>query len=78
VQGSFVAENGDELFITGGGQVVPTTKEGYDLEFKDPFSITGGTGQFAGASGSGVTESYVNMTTGITDHIWTGTITTIR
>lgn len=78
VQGSFVAENGDELFITGGGQVVPTNKEGYDLEFKDPFTIAGGTGRFEGAMGNGFTESYVNMTTGQTDHIWTGTITTIR
>jgi len=78
VQGSFVAGNGDELFITGGGQVVPTNKEGYDLEFKDPFTIIGGTGQFENATGNGLTESYVNMTTGRTDHIWTGTITTIR
>ena len=75
VQGSFVAENGDEIFITGEGQVVPTEKEGYDLEFMDPFEITGGTGRFAGATGSGMTESYVNMTTGQTDHLWKGMIT---
>ena len=75
VQGSLVAENGDEMFITGEGQVVPTEKEGYDLEFMDPFTITGGTGQFEGASGSGMTESYVNMTTGQTDHVWTGKLT---
>jgi len=49
--------------------------KGYDLEFMDPFEITGGTGQFEGATGSGMTESYVNMTTGITDHVWTGKIT---
>ncbi len=77
-QGSFVAKNGDELFISGGGQVLPSDEPGYDLEFKDPFTITGGTGQFAGASGSGMTASYVNMTTGQTDHVWTGTITLIK
>lgn len=75
VQGSFVAENGNEIFVVGSGQVVPTEKEGYDLEFMDPFEINGGTGQFEGATGSGTTESYVNMTTGITDHVWTGKIT---
>ena len=71
---SFLASNGDELFLDYGGQVVPTTKAGYDLEFKDPFTITGGTGRFEDATGSGTTDSYVNMTTGRTDHIWNGTI----
>jgi len=75
VSGIMTAENGDKLYLDGGGQVVPTTKEGYDLEFKDPFTIIGGTGKFAGATGGGMTESYVNMTTGRTDHLWTGTIT---
>lgn len=74
-EASLVTENGDELFLEGGGQVVPTTREGYDLEFKDPFTIIGGTGRFEGASGSGTTDSYVNMTTNRTDHVWKGTIT---
>lgn len=74
-EASFVAADGDELFLDVSGQVVPTTEPGYDLEFKDPFTIIGGTGRFEGASGSGATESYVNMTTGRTDHVWKGTIT---
>jgi hypothetical protein len=74
VQGSFVAENGDEIFVTGAGQVLPSDEEGYDLEFMDPFEIIGGTGQFKDATGSGMTNSFVNMTTGQTDHVWTGTI----
>jgi hypothetical protein len=69
------AENGDELYFDVSGQVIPTTKAGYDLEFKDPFNIIGGIGKFENANGSGMTESYVNNTTGRTDHVWTGTIT---
>lgn len=74
-EGSFVGANGDEIFFTGGGQVVPTQEPGYDLEFKDPFTITGGMGRFLGATGTMTTNSYVNQTTGQTDHVWTGTIT---
>jgi hypothetical protein len=78
VQGSFVAENGDEIFVTGYGQVLPSTEPGYDLEFQDPFEIIGGTGKFAGATGSGTTNSFVNLTTQQTDHVWTGTITILK
>lgn len=74
-ESSFIDANGDELFIDVNGQVVPTTEPGYDLEFKDPFTITGGTGRFEGASGSGMTNSFVNSTTQRTDHVWNGTIT---
>jgi hypothetical protein len=69
------AENGDKLYLDVSGQIFPTTKPAYDLEFKDPFTIIGGTGKFENATGSGMTESYVNQTTGRTDHVWTGTIT---
>lgn len=74
-ESSFVDDNGDELFIDINGQVLPTSEPGYDLEFKDPFSIIGGTGRFEGATGSGMTNSFVNSTTQRTDHVWTGTIT---
>ena len=77
-ESSFIDANGDELFLDVNGQVMPTTEAGYDLEFKDPFTITGGTGRYEGASGSGMTESYVNSTTQRTDHVWTGTITLKR
>ncbi len=73
-EASFIDDNGDELFLDVSGQVVPSTQPGYDLEFKDPFTIIGGTGRFEGATGSGTTESYVNGTTNRTDHIWSGTI----
>jgi len=74
-EGTFTDAEGDELYITISGQVKPTTVPDYDLEFKDPFTITGGTGRFEGASGDGTTNSLVNQTTGRTDHVWNGMIT---
>lgn len=74
-QGSFLAENGEGIFFSGGGQVLPSNEPGYDLEFMDSFTITGGTGRFEGATGSLTTNSFVNLTTQQTDHTWTGTIT---
>lgn len=77
-KGSFVAENGDEIFVAGKGQILPSTKAGYDLEFFDDIEITGGTGKFKLATGHLTTESYVNLTTQQTDHVWTGTITLFK
>ena len=77
-QGSFVGTNGDSLYFEGSGQVLPSTKEGYDLEFHDTIIITGGTGQFEGAVGELTTDSYVKNETQQTDHIWSGTIMLIK
>ncbi|HEX6223365.1 MAG TPA: hypothetical protein VFZ52_03080 [Chryseolinea sp.] len=74
----FKASNGDELHCNAQGQVVPTTNPNYDLEFKDPFTITGGTGRFKGATGSGTTSSFVKLADKRTDHVWTGTITLVK
>ena len=57
--GTFTAADGDELWTTGGGEIVSSDKPGYKFEFSDPFVIVGGTGRFEGASGSGVSEGYV-------------------
>ena len=69
--GVFIAANGDELYFTISGEVVATEKPGYQLEFADAWIVTGGTGRFEGATGSGVTESYVNTAARQTDHVWT-------
>lgn len=71
--GTFVAANGDELHFTISGAVVPTDRPGFAYEFMDPFEITGGTGRFAGASGSGATLSFVNPLADPTrtHHEWT-------
>jgi hypothetical protein len=70
----FTAANGDELWTSGGGEIEPTDKPGYAFEFLDPFEFEGGTGRFEGASGSGVTESYVPASGGPVDHYWSGTL----
>lgn len=77
-KGSFVTELGDEIYFEGEGQILPSDEPGYDLEFFDHFTITGGTGRFEGAKGFMDTESYVNLTTNRTDHIWTGELTYVR
>lgn len=93
-EGVFVAANGDELYFN----IPPTDVIGqiyqvfddplYELWFGDAFEFTGGTGRFAGATGSGTTDSWVNLIDGgwsnfpdgfiaehQTDHVFTGTLT---
>ncbi|NNE77492.1 MAG: hypothetical protein HKN31_10520 [Pricia sp.] len=71
----FQTENGDRLYIGPiKGQLIPSTKEGYDLMFQDPFMIESGTGRFEGATGSGMIDSYVKAAELRTDHVWTGSI----
>jgi len=91
-EGVFVAANGDELYfsVPSPGEIglimpVPSPDPLYEFYFQDPFTIVGGTGRFEGASGSGFTESYVDLfvdgdpTQFIpehqTDHVFTGTLT---
>lgn len=78
-KGTFIAANGDKLNITISGLVKPhnNPNDKYELEFQDPFSFVGGTGRFADAEGSGMTNSLVDLLEGggdRTDHEWTGTI----
>jgi hypothetical protein len=63
--GSFTltAANGDTIFGTYGGQVSPTA-DSTVFAYKDPGTITGGTGRFAGASGTVDTSGVVNLATG--------------
>ena len=63
VDGSFVAANGDNLFFTGGGKVVPNegnNSDYYQERFDDLFEIIGGSGRFEGASGSFNTNAWVH------------------
>lgn len=48
---SITAANGDMLFATGRGQGTPS-QDGQSLESLETLTITGGTGRFAGATGS--------------------------
>lgn len=88
--GYLEAANGDRLYIKiPSGQVklpLPEPHPVYDAYFKDEFLFDGGTGRFAGASGSGTTNSLVDLWNEDyppgpviipdhrTDHVWTGTL----
>lgn len=74
--GILTAANGDELHIEISGAVLPSDNPDYDFEFRDEFRFTGGTGRFAGATGEGMTDSFVVQSEDRTDHEWIGTLVT--
>jgi hypothetical protein len=68
-----VAANRDAIFATGSGQGSPT--EDPDIaSIVETYTITGGTGRFAGAAGSFTVQRLVNLVTGITSGSFDGTI----
>ena len=76
----FVAADGDQLFVSCGGSVVdgrlPHHPEDVNSYWMDPFVITGGTGRFEGATGSGWTNDYNRDSYPDNSfHHWEGTIT---
>lgn len=72
--GTLTAANGDMLHLEISGAVLPSDHPDYDFEFQDPFHFTGGTGRFAGATGEGLTASFVDQSDDRTDHEWIGTL----
>ena len=60
---TLTAANGDKVFGTYSGQAVPTDDPNV-VTYDDPGVITGGTGRFAGASGSMNTSGRANLATG--------------
>lgn len=72
--GTLTAANGDVLYLEISGAVLPSDDPDYDFEFMDAFQFTGGTGRFAGATGEGMTASFVNQSEDRTDHEWVGTL----
>jgi len=73
--GTFVAANGDELIMSISGEIIPSSRPGFNSEFHDAFDFVGGTGRFAGASGNGVTDSYVQQSPNWVLHDMGGTLT---
>jgi hypothetical protein len=69
----FVAANGDSLFAEGSGQATPTETPGV-MKIVEAYTITGGTGRFAGASGTFTVERMVNQATRETSGTMNGTI----
>ncbi len=73
---TWTAANGDTIFGTFFGQLVPTQTPGlfYNITYS---TITGGTGRFAGATGSMIEAGYVDQSTGVFVHPFEGTISTV-
>jgi hypothetical protein len=69
----YVAANGDSLFAEGSGQATPTDDPNVFLVV-ETYTITGGTGRFAGATGSFTEERRVNIQTGVTSGTISGNI----
>ena len=69
-----IAANGDTINLTIDGQGVPTDAPGVN-SIVEIHTITGGTGQFAGAKGSFAVERLVDLTTGFTSGSFSGNIT---
>ena len=57
----FTAANGDTVNATGEGQATPTATPGV-LSIEEHMTITGGTGRFAGATGSFTRQRVVDAT----------------
>lgn len=77
-----IAANGDILYVSCAGQV----HEGrladhppYVISYwRDPFVISGGTGRFEGATGSGMTDDFNSSLDPYSHHHWSGTITLVK
>lgn len=70
---TFTAANGDTLTATVAGQATPTTTPGV-LSIVEVYTITGGTGRFADATGTFTLHSTVTQATGISSGTFSGTI----
>jgi hypothetical protein len=67
------AANGDSLFAEGSGQATPTDTPNVFIVV-ETYTITGGTGRFAGATGSFTETRRVNIETGVTSGTLDGSI----
>ncbi len=61
---TITAANGDKLTGTYSGSFIPTDHPSIYMYDNFTIQITGGTGRFAGATGSGILEGTSNVTTG--------------
>ena len=69
---TFTAANGDTLTATVEGQATPTSPG--ELSIVEVYTITGGTGRFAGATGTFTLESTANQATGVSSGAFSGVI----
>ena len=69
---TFTAANGDTLLATVAGQATRTSPT--TLSIVEVYTITGGTGRFADATGSFTLESTLDQTTGVSSGAFSGSI----
>ena len=67
--GTIIAANGDQVSVTAAGEFCPAT--GVD---SGSFTITGGTGRFANATGGGAYTSVANFASGTSSEQYDGSI----
>jgi hypothetical protein len=70
---TFIGANGDTLIGGYGGRLVPTSMANVYL-IDGAFTIEGGTGRFAGASGSGEASGVTDLSTGAVNLVLDGAI----
>ena len=73
---TFTAANGDTIFGSYGGRLIPTETLGV-FGLDGHFTIAGGTGRFEGASGGGSASGLVNLVTGEASVFLQGTISSV-
>jgi hypothetical protein len=76
-QDTYTGANGDSVFQTVHDTICPTSTPG-DFTLNGSFTVTGGTGRFADASGSGTVQAsivFTSATTGTFSGTQSGTIT---
>ncbi len=71
---TFIAATGDKIYAKGNGQGGPSGTPGIGAPVEH-YTITGGTGRFAGASGSYEVHRLIQQQTGVTWGSFNGTIT---
>jgi hypothetical protein len=80
--GYFVDAGGDTLYIMSSGKVhegrLDEHPEYVNSWWRDPWVISGGTGRFEGATGSGMTDDYNSDLDPYSHHHWKGTITLVK
>ena len=69
---TFTAANGDTLTASIAGQSTPTSPG--VLSIVEVYTITGGTGRFAGVTGTFTLESTLNLATGVSSGTFSGDI----
>ena len=69
---TFTAANGDTLLATVAGQATRTSPT--TLSIVEVYTITGGTGRFADATGNFTLESTLDTTTGVSSGVFSGAI----